>query len=104
MMEDLPSSKNGWSWLQARGIYICNPVGLLSAHYTEHALGRPIMKTLLTPARLRYMNSYIGGSHNELISATLKLYDIMSNFAGGRDKKSVLEGFGWEIKVGMQEW
>jgi len=78
-------------------------LALLSAHYTNHALGRPIMKTLLTPVRLRYMNSYIGGSHNELIIATLKLYHMMSNFAGGQDKKSVLEGFGWEIKVGMQE-
>jgi nucleolar pre-ribosomal-associated protein 1 len=72
---------------------------LLSAHYTDHSLGHPIMKTLLQPVRLRCMNSYIGGSHNELIIATLKLYNVMSSFAGGRDKSSVLEGFGWDIKV-----
>ncbi|KAF9531008.1 ribosome 60S biogenesis N-terminal-domain-containing protein [Crepidotus variabilis] len=71
---------------------------LLSAHYTNHALGYPIMKILLTPSRLRNMNSYLGGSHNELIIVTLKLYNVMSSFAGGRDKKAVLEGFGWEIK------
>lgn len=57
------------------------------------------MKALLTPSRLRQLNSYLGGSHNELIIVTLKLYNVMSAFAGGRDKKSVLEGFGWEIKA-----
>jgi len=57
------------------------------------------MKTLLTPSRLRILNSYIGGSNNELVIVVLKLYNVMSNFAGGRDKKAVLEGFGWEIKV-----
>jgi len=57
------------------------------------------MKTLLQPDTLRYMNSYIGGSHNELIIATLKLYNMMSSFAGGKEKISVLAGFGWDIKV-----
>ena len=57
------------------------------------------MKTLLTPSKLRQLNSYIGGSHNELIIVTMKLYNVMSKFAGGRDRKLVLEGFGWEIKV-----
>ncbi len=73
-------------------------MGLLSAHYTEHALGRPIMKTLLTPARLRYMNSYIGGSNNELIIAILKLYDIMSNFAGGRIKSQFWKDLGGKLR------
>lgn len=72
---------------------------LLSAHYTDHILGRPIMKTRLQPDRFRCMNSYIGGSHNELIIAALKLYNAMSSFAGGGDKRLVLEGFGWDIKV-----
>ncbi|KAF8959548.1 ribosome 60S biogenesis N-terminal-domain-containing protein [Flammula alnicola] len=73
-------------------------LSLLSSHYTDHALGQPIMKVLVTPSRLRQLNSYIGGSHNELIIVTLKLFNVMSNFAGGRDRKIVLEGFGWEIK------
>ena len=72
---------------------------LLSAHYTDHALGQSVMKALLVPTRLRQLNSYIGGSHNDLIIMTLKLYNAMSNFAGGHDRKAVLEGFGWEIKV-----
>jgi nucleolar pre-ribosomal-associated protein 1 len=72
---------------------------LLSAHYTDHSVGHPIMKMLLQPVRLRCMNAYIGGSHNELIITTLKLYNVMSNFASGRDRNSVMEGFGWDIKV-----
>ncbi|PPR04905.1 hypothetical protein CVT24_007149 [Panaeolus cyanescens] len=71
---------------------------LLSAHYSDYALGHPIMKLLLSPTRLRQLNSYIGGTNNELILVTLKLYNVMSNFAGGRERKAVLEGFAWEIK------
>ncbi|CAA7269153.1 unnamed protein product [Cyclocybe aegerita] len=73
-------------------------LSLLSSHYTDHSLGQPIMKTLLNPAKLRQLNSFIGGSNNELIIVTLKLYNVMSDFASGRDRKAVLEGFGWEIK------
>jgi nucleolar pre-ribosomal-associated protein 1 len=62
-------------------------------------LGQPITKILLSPARLRQLNSYIGGTNNELIIVTLKLYNVLSSFAGGREKKSVLEGFAWELKV-----
>jgi hypothetical protein len=57
------------------------------------------MKTLLVPSRLRQLNSYLGGSNNELVIVVLKLSNVMSNFAGGHDRKAVLEGFGWEIKV-----
>ncbi|KAF9480206.1 hypothetical protein BDN70DRAFT_833085 [Pholiota conissans] len=71
---------------------------LLSAHYTDHALGQPVMKTILVPTRLRQLNSYLGGSNNELIIVVMKLYNVISNFAGGHDRKAVLEGFGWEIK------
>lgn len=57
------------------------------------------MKTLLTPVKFRYLNSYVSGSRNELIMLALKLYNAMSSFAGGGDKNSVLENFGWEAKV-----
>jgi nucleolar pre-ribosomal-associated protein 1 len=72
---------------------------LLSSHYTYHALGYPIVKTLLTPQWMRKLNSYIGGAHNELILVTLKLLIGISGFAGGKEKKSLLEAFQWEIKV-----
>ena len=78
---------------------ISSVLTLLSSHYTFHALGQPIIKTLLTPAYLPRLNSYIGGSNNELIIVTLKLFNTISSFAGGRERKSVLEGFAWEIKV-----
>lgn len=48
---------------------------------------------------MRKLNSYIVGSHNELTLVTLKLLNAISGFAGGREKKSLLEVFQWEIKV-----
>ncbi|KAG5640903.1 hypothetical protein DXG03_006683 [Asterophora parasitica] len=73
-------------------------LGLTSSHYTFQSLGHPIMKTLLTPTYTRRLNSYLGGTHAELILVTLKLYNAMSNFGGGRERKGVLDVFGWEIK------
>lgn len=72
---------------------------LLSSHYTYHPHGLSILKTLLTPACSRRMGTYLGGSHNELILVTLKLYNSMSTFAGGRERRSVLESFPWGTKV-----
>jgi nucleolar pre-ribosomal-associated protein 1 len=72
---------------------------LLSSHYAYHALGQPIIKTLLTPPYVRRLNLYLGGTHSELILVTLKLFNGMSSFAGGREKMAVLDSFGWEIKV-----
>ncbi|KAF8208911.1 ribosome 60S biogenesis N-terminal-domain-containing protein [Mycena galopus ATCC 62051] len=71
---------------------------LLSAHYTFHAAGHPILRTLLTPPWMRKLNSYLGGSHTELLLVTLKLFNSMASFAGGRERKSILESFGWETK------
>jgi nucleolar pre-ribosomal-associated protein 1 len=72
---------------------------LLNTHYTYHTLGIPIVKTLLSPQWIRRLNSYIGGSHTELILVTLKLFNGMSAFGGGRERKSVMDGFAWETKV-----
>ncbi|KAG6905791.1 hypothetical protein DXG01_000716 [Tephrocybe rancida] len=71
---------------------------LTSSHYTFQALGQPIIKALLTPTYTRRLNSYLGGTHAELILVTLKLFNAMSSFAGGRERKAVLEAFGWELK------
>lgn len=49
---------------------------------------------------MRRLQSYIGGSHNELILVSLKLFYVMSKFAAGQHRKSVLENFPWELKVG----
>ncbi|PFH47812.1 hypothetical protein AMATHDRAFT_6373 [Amanita thiersii Skay4041] len=73
-------------------------LSLLSSHYTYHVLGHPITKTLLAPACIRRLNSYLGGTNNELISVTLKLYHALSTFAGGREQKSVIDAFPWKLK------
>jgi nucleolar pre-ribosomal-associated protein 1 len=48
---------------------------------------------------MRRLNSYLGGGHNELILLTLKLLHGISIFAGGRERKTLLEQFSWETKV-----
>ncbi|KAF5371492.1 hypothetical protein D9615_009605 [Tricholomella constricta] len=73
-------------------------LALTSSHYTFQPLGQPILKTLLTPTYMRRLNSYVAGTNAELILVTLKLFNTMSAFAGGREKKAVLDSFGWEIK------
>jgi nucleolar pre-ribosomal-associated protein 1 len=72
---------------------------LLSSHYTYQSLGHPIVKTLLLPQWMRRLHSNLAGSHNELILVTLKLLNAISNFAGGRERKSLSEVFSWESKV-----
>lgn len=74
-------------------------LALLSSHYAYHGLGQPIIKTLLTPPYVRRLNSYLGGSHSELILVTLKLFNGMSSFGGGREKTAVMDSFAWGIKV-----
>ncbi|KAJ7109702.1 ribosome 60S biogenesis N-terminal-domain-containing protein [Mycena crocata] len=73
-------------------------LALLSSHYTFHAAGHPILRTLLSPPWMRRLNSYLGGSHTELLLVTLKLFNSMTAFAGGRERKSILESFAWETK------
>jgi nucleolar pre-ribosomal-associated protein 1 len=72
---------------------------ILTTQYKHHKLGQPILRTLLSPDYLLHLNSYLTGSHNELIIATLKLFRAMSVFGGGCEKRAVLEGFSWENKV-----
>ena len=74
-------------------------ITLLSFHYNDYALGQPIMKTLLNHSSIRRLQSYIGGSYNELILVSLKLFNVMSKFAAGQYRKSILENFPWELKV-----
>ncbi|KAF5371676.1 hypothetical protein D9758_003519 [Tetrapyrgos nigripes] len=73
-------------------------LSLLSCNYTYHALGTPIIKTLLTPQWIRKFNSYVGGPHADLLLSTLKLWNSIANFASGRERKNVLEAFPWEMK------
>jgi hypothetical protein len=72
---------------------------LLSSHCTYQRLGQPILKTLLSPQWMRRLNSFVRGSHSELILATLRLLNSMSAFASGKERKTILESFAWESKV-----
>ena len=74
-------------------------LNLLSAHYINHALGTPIVNSLLTPARMRQLHGFIGGANNGLVLVGLRAWLSLSEWAGGRERRGVLEGFGWEIKV-----
>lgn len=42
---------------------------------------------------------YLSGSYNDLILATLKLYNAISQFASGKERRGVMEVFAWETKV-----
>ena len=72
---------------------------LLSAHYTYHPLGFPIVKTLLSSQWMSRLNSHLCGTHNELILVTLRLLNALSTFGGGRERKVVLDAFSWDTKV-----
>ncbi|KAI0333443.1 hypothetical protein GY45DRAFT_306027 [Cubamyces sp. BRFM 1775] len=74
-------------------------VTLLSSHYTYHAHAQPILRALLSQQWAHHLNLYLSGQHTELILVTLKLYNSMSNFAGGRERKAVLDVFAWETKT-----
>ncbi|KAJ8490078.1 hypothetical protein ONZ51_g2525 [Trametes cubensis] len=72
---------------------------LLSSHYTYHAHAQPILRALLSQQWAHHLNLYLSGQHTELILVTLKLYNSLSNFAGGRERKAVLDVFAWENKA-----
>ncbi|KAK2459367.1 hypothetical protein APHAL10511_008611 [Amanita phalloides] len=73
-------------------------LSLSSTHVTYHAIGHNLLEMLLNPLCIRRLNSYIGGSSNDQILMSLKVYNNMSTFAGGRERKTVLDSFPWELK------
>ena len=74
-------------------------VTLLSSHYTYHSTCRPILQSILSQKWSTRLNTYLAGTHSELILMTLKLYNGVSAFASGKERKSVLDVFAWETKV-----
>lgn len=72
---------------------------LLSSHYTYHAHAQSILRALLSQQWSGQLNTYLAGQHTELILVALKLYNSMSTFAGGRERRAVMEAFAWETKV-----
>jgi len=77
-------------------------LNLLSTHYTYHALGHAIVRSLISSSNAysTRISNYLGGSSPaDVILSTLKLWNSMSNFASGRERKTVLAIFPWEQKV-----
>lgn len=76
---------------------------LLSTHYTYYAVAQPVVKTLLSPLWMHRLNTYLSGSHTELVLVTLKLFNSLVWYAGGQERRAVFESFAWEIKVSIRD-
>ena len=74
-------------------------IALLSTHYTYHSHANAVLRTLLLPQWSSKLNTYLSTTHNELLLVTLKLYNNLSAFAGGRERRAVFDMFPWELKV-----
>lgn len=72
---------------------------LLSSHYSYHSTCQPVVQNVLSQQWSNRLNAYLAGNHSELILMTLKLYNGLSAFAGGKERKNLLDGFYWEMKV-----
>ncbi|PIL36537.1 hypothetical protein GSI_00226 [Ganoderma sinense ZZ0214-1] len=73
-------------------------LSLLSSHYTYHPYAQPVLRTLLSQQYTHNLNTYLSGQHADLVLVSLKLFNSISNFAAGRERKLVLDTFPWEIK------
>jgi nucleolar pre-ribosomal-associated protein 1 len=49
-----------------------------------------------SPQWSQRLNSYLNGLNSELILVSLKLFNGMSGFASGRERRAVLDIFAWE--------
>jgi len=74
-------------------------LNLFSIHYPDQRYGLAILKILFLPQWYQKLNTCLHGSHSESILVTMKLYTAMSSFAGGRERKAVMEIFAWDNKV-----
>jgi nucleolar pre-ribosomal-associated protein 1 len=81
---------------------LSNLVSLLSSASSQQQLGQPIIRLLLSPQWSQRLNTYISGSHSELVLVTLKLWNSLSNFGAGSERKAVLDAFAWESKVSIR--
>ena len=80
---------------------LSSTLGLLSTHYTYYPDAAVIVKNLLLPKWSSKLNAYLSMSHNELILVTLKLYNALTAFSGGRERRALLDVFPWDAKVRM---
>jgi nucleolar pre-ribosomal-associated protein 1 len=86
----------------------CALLSLLSTHHTYHADGLQIVHRLISRSRssdghayLDRLIGYVTGANTQpnLILAILKLWNVMMDFAGGKERRTVMEAFPWDGKV-----
>ncbi|KAG8877942.1 hypothetical protein FRB97_002907 [Tulasnella sp. 331] len=53
---------------------------------------------LLSAHHIRRLSNYLNSYDRALVLSTIKLFVAMSSFAGGREKKNVLDAFPWTMK------
>ncbi|KAG8860187.1 hypothetical protein FRB91_004580 [Serendipita sp. 411] len=71
---------------------------LLSIHQPYHVLGVPILRALLAPQAGRRLNAHLNSAQTDLVLVALKLWNAMSDYGAGMEKKSVYEAFAWTNK------
>lgn len=76
-------------------------LGLLSTHLIYHPYGAAILKVLLLQPNLDILNSNISDGSQDVILSALTLFNAMSSFAGGAEKRAVMDGFAWGQKVSI---
>lgn len=64
-----------------------------------HQLADPIIRQIHDQHYMHRLNANLGASQHELILVTLKLFNALLNFADGREKRAVMDGFAWGMKV-----
>lgn len=74
-------------------------LSLTSTHLGDHPLGQPVVNKILSPRWMRKTESFLSGSHTDLVLMTMKLVHGISTFAGGKEKRTLLESFIWDVKV-----
>lgn len=74
-------------------------ITLLSSHFEHHDSCQAIIRTLLSEQWSQHVNSNLAGTHNELILVTLKLLHAISHFAGGRERKAIIDALSWDAKA-----
>lgn len=72
---------------------------LLSTHYIYHPLADPIIRQLHELHCMRRLSTNLTASQHELVLVTLKLFNGLVAFADGREKRAVMDGFAWGMKV-----
>jgi nucleolar pre-ribosomal-associated protein 1 len=74
---------------------------LISSSTTDLDLGRPAVNAILTYQASYRLNTYLSGTHSELILVSLKLWNSLSSYRSGDARKIVMDAFAWEAKVNL---